>query len=155
MRRIVVEEVRYTSIAREAPLGPLRKALPFVLLVVIAGAVAASLVFAWRAESRSTEDTAPALAELQAKEARIAVATWGLVDRLDFLRDEETRLRPGTPEHEANMEKQKDIQNLIAAEMPALVFRRDTQDNAIIVGVDMARRHLQVIIDAADDSTEK
>jgi len=133
----------------------IKKAWPFAVLAVVAAAVSAGLVLAWRAESRGAEDPAPAISELRAKEARIATATWGLIDMLDRLRNEELALRPGTQGYETNMEKQRDIQNLVAVEMPALVYRRDEQGNAVIVGVEMARTHLQVMIDAAADAERK
>lgn len=135
----------------------LKKVIPFIVLMVVLGLAVTGGVWSWRAEKRDRDDPVDAMREQKKLEAALAASVDRLVDKLALLRDEQLdvwRRAPGSPEFKAVTQELTEVQNLIAAEMPALVFYRDSKGNAVIVNVSMAREHLETIMKAAGDGAQ-
>lgn len=127
----------------------LKTTISVVAAALVVAAAAGISALAWKAQGRSAEDVSYARWTIVSHEARVAKSLMPMIDRLETLRGQVGSLRPGTAEYDAYNHKLTDLQNVIADAMPALVFRRDAAGNATLVGVEMARAHLQARIDLA------
>lgn len=127
----------------------LKAAVSIAAAVLVVAAAAGLSALAWKAQGRSTEDITYTRWATIRYEGYLAKSLMPMIDRLETLRGQVESLRPGTAEYDTYNRKLADLQNLIADAMPDLVYKRDAAGNAALVGVEMARAHLQARIDLA------
>lgn len=120
----------------------------FVILAIVLAAFAALVMWKWKAENRDVENSSIEVLAARQRAGWAAEAAGRLVDRLEALRLEAAVVAAGSPEDQRIQEEIREVSNLIAAEMPALAYEMDEQGNAVIVGVEMARNHINTILEA-------
>lgn len=120
-----------------------------ILAAVLVLALAGLTAFAWKTQGRDKEDSSKAMRRLRNHQAVVAESLLPMIDKLEALRGTVAGLRPGDADFEKYYPQLTQLQNLIADQLPALVFSRDADGNATIVGTDMARDHIRSLIKAA------
>lgn len=127
----------------------LKTTLYMAVAVLVVAMLAGLSAWAWQAQGRSTEDVSYARWAAVYHDAQFAKSLLPMIDELDLLRGQVASLQPGTAEYDRYNGKLTELQNLIGDALPALVYKRDSNGNVTIVGVAMARAHLQAQIDLA------
>jgi len=122
-----------------------------VLVVLILAGLSA---LAWEAQGRTREDPALAIKRIRHRDAEVARSLLPMIYRYEtLLRNSVAGLPYGTPQWVSSNRQFTEVQNLIADEAPALVWHRDANGNVVLVGPEMARKHLRAVI--ALDGTDR
>ena len=122
--------------------------------VLVVLALGAAVGLTWKAQGRTREDTTFTQERARYREAQFAKSVLPQIDRYEALMNTVSGLKYGTPQWKSSAAQFTELQNLIGEEVPALIWHLDENGNVVLVGPDMARKHLQAII-ALDPTTRQ